>query len=113
MFDGFGYHSINENVGDEMMDLIKTMAISPDNDCAARYLVVDAVNHPNVINYYKRNGFDFLFESDEEEMKCLRSDRTNKTIIRKVLEFCRLVKQQEKPACKTRLMLFDLILLKQ
>ena len=95
------------------MDLIKTMAISSDNDCATRYLVVDAVNHPNVINYYKRNGFDFLFESDEEEMKCLRDNKTDKTTIQRIVKFFRPVEKQEKPVCKTRLMLFDLVLLRQ
>lgn len=113
VFDGFGHHAIEENVGDEMMDLIKTMAINPDNDCATRYLVVDAINTPNVIEYYQRNGFDFLFESDEEELKCLRGYNADKSIIRKVKELCHLVEKQETPVCKTRLMLFDLILLKQ
>ena len=41
IFDGFGH-----NIGDEMMDLIKTMVIDPENDNAARYIVVDAINKP-------------------------------------------------------------------
>ena len=81
------------------MDLIKTIAINPDNNCAARYLVVDAVNKPKVLNYYKENGFNFLFETDEEELDCLHL----------------LPKDtgEEKPeiVCQTRLMYFDLILL--
>ena len=51
VFDGFGGHDI----GDEMMDLIKTIAINPENRYAARYLVVDAVNHPKVLAYYTKN----------------------------------------------------------
>ncbi|MCQ2143707.1 MAG: N-acetyltransferase [Bacteroidales bacterium] len=113
VFDGFGHHSIDENVGDEMMDLIKTMAIKPDNDCATRYLVVDALNTPNVLEYYKRNGFEFLFESDEEELQCLRSYDAGKSLFRKIQERCHLAEKQEAPACRTRLMLFDLILLRQ
>ena len=86
VFDGFGGHDI----GDEMMDLIKTIAINPENRYAARYLVVDAVNHPKVLAYYTKNGFEFLFNSDEEEKDCLH-----------------------KSDCPTRLMFFDLIILRQ
>lgn len=85
VFDGFG----GLDIGDEMMDLIKTLAINPENRCAARYLVV-AVNHPKVLEYYRKNGFEFLFDSDEEEQGCLH-----------------------KSDCPTRLMSFDLIVLRQ
>lgn len=84
VFDKFRHH----NVGGEMMDLIKTIAINPENATAARYLVADAVNNPKVLEYYRNNGFEFLFASDEEEMDCL-----------------------QKSTCQTRLMFFDLILL--
>ena len=113
VFDGFGYNLVKEHVGDEMMDLIKTIAINPDNDSAARYIVVDAVNQPNVIDYYKRNGFDFIFESDEEELECLRGYRNLKNQELFVNESNGFRENKEKPICKTRLMWFDLILLKQ
>ena len=113
VFDGFGYNLVKEHVGDEMMDLIKTIAINPDNDSAARYIVVDAVNQPNVIDYYKRNGFDFLFKSDEEELECLRGYRNLKNQELFVNESNGFRENKEKPICKTRLMWFDLILLKQ
>lgn len=109
VFDGFGHL----NVGDEMMNLIKTMAIDRNNDCAARFLIVDAINNTNVINYYKRNKFDFLFDSDEEELKFLRGQKPHKSIIRKIIRLFRSADKQENPICKTRLMVFDLILLKQ
>lgn len=86
MFDKFRHL----DVGREMMDLIKTLAINPDNTSAARFLVVDAVNIPKVLEYYRNNGFDFLFSSDDEEMNCLH-----------------------KASCPTRLMYFDLIVLNQ
>lgn len=78
------------DVGREMMNLIKTLAINPDNTSAARFLVVDALNTPKVLEYYRNNGFDFLFSSDDEEMNCLH-----------------------KASCPTRLMYFDLIVLNQ
>lgn len=113
VFDGFGHNFIKENVGDEMMDLIKTIAIGADNDSATRYLVVDAVNNKNVVEYYKRNGFSFLFESDEEELKYVRNRGTDQSIIRQIKDFFCRRNKQEKPKCKTRLMFFDLVLLKQ
>ncbi len=96
-----------------MMNLIKTMAMSPDNDSAIRYLVVDAINNKNVIDYYVRNGFEFLFESDEEELKCLRPQVVNKSIFRQIKDLFRLSNKNDKFSCKTRLMYFDLIPLKQ
>lgn len=94
VFDGYGKHLLGFSVGDEMMDLIKTIAINPDNHSAARFLVVDAINDPNVISYYLRNGFHFLFSSEEEELSSLQESKMGFG------------------SCKTRLMIFDLILLK-
>lgn len=98
VFDGFGHHDFPHSIGEEMIDLIKTMVIDEANNCAARYLIVDAINDPNVIDFYLRNGFEFLFESDKEELECLRHKE---------------YEGMDSPVCKTRLMLFDLILLKQ
>lgn len=86
VFDAFRHL----NVGREMMDLIKTIAIDSANTSAARYLVVDAVNQPKVLEYYLNNGFQFLFSSEEEEQECLH-----------------------KGDSPTRLMFFDLIILNQ
>ena len=102
IFDGFGQKTFGHNIGDEMMDLIKTMVIDPENDNAARYIVVDAINKPEVIDYYSRNGFEFLFTSDEEELAGLHGYNPE--------EF---IENDETPKCKTRLMFFDLIVLRQ
>lgn len=96
VFDGFGHHSFGYDIADELMNLIKTIAINPDNNFSSRYLIVDALNSPEVIEYYQRNGFVFLFASDEEE-----------------LEYLRGIPSDGSQKCKTRLMLFDLIVLKQ
>ena len=102
IFDGFGQKAFGHNIGDEMMDLIKTMVMNPENDNAARFLVVDAINTPEVLDYYQRNGFEFLFTSDEEELKGLRGYNPDE-----------LLEGEELPVCKTRLMFFDLIVLNQ
>ena len=94
-----------------MMDLIKTIAINPENTTAARYLVVDAVNTPKVISFYKNNGFKFLFTSDMEEQECLHNI-PEESIWRKIIRSVTGSKEQN-PECRTRLMYFDLIVLHQ
>ena len=105
MFDKFAH----KGIGKELMDLIKTIAINPGNNSAARYLVVDAVNEPKVISYYQNNGFQFLFSTDEEELECLHELPHEGWLKRLV----RVFSGKEKPEykCSTRLMYFDLILL--
>ena len=102
IFDGFGRKTFGHDIGDEMMDLIKTMVMDPENDNAARFLVVDAINTPEVIGYYQRNGFEFLFASDEDELIGLRGYNP--------VEF---IENEEPPRCRTRLMFFDLIVLRE
>ena len=41
--------------------------MSPDNKTGCRFVVVDAVNDPNVLQFYQKNGFVFLFTSEEQE----------------------------------------------
>ena len=86
------------HVGDELLDFIKSWFIDPLNKTGCRYVIVDAVNHPKVFEYYQRNGFKFLFSSDKEEWTFLHN---------KGLEPTTLVEPM-----KTRLMYFDLIYLR-
>lgn len=65
VFDGFGGH----NIGKEVLDFIKSWFIDPLNKTGCRYVIVDAVNNPKVLQFYLDNGFDFIFSSDEEEMQ--------------------------------------------
>ncbi len=96
VFDGFGQKTFGYDIADEMMNLIKTIAIDPENNSSSRYLIVDALNSPEVIGYYRRNGFDFLFTSEEDELEHLRGAHSNGI-----------------QNCKTRLMFFDLVVLNQ
>ena len=86
------------HVGDELLDFIKSCFIDPLNKTGCRYVIVDAVNHPKVFEYYQRNGFKFLFSSDKEEWTFLHN---------KGLEPATPVEPM-----KTRLMYFDLIYLR-
>ena len=85
------------HIGDELLDFIKSWFIEPFNKTSCRYIIVDAVNHPKVFDYYSRNGFKFLFSSDEEEWKFLHHQGQNSISV---------------PSMRTRLMYFDLIYLR-
>lgn len=86
------------HVGDELLDFIKSWFIDPLNKTGCRYVIVDAVNHPKVFEYYQRNGFRFLFSSDEEEWTFLHNKGIEPTTPIEPM--------------KTRLMYFDLIYLR-
>ena len=86
------------HVGDELLDFIKSWFIDPLNKTGCRYVIVDAVNHPKVFEYYQRNGFKFLFSSDEEEWIFLHNKGLEQTTPIEPM--------------KTRLMYFDLIYLR-
>ena len=75
--------------------LVGQLAVS---DLFSGHHVGDAVNHPKVFEYYQRNGFKFLFSSDEEEWTFLHN---------KGLEPTTPIEPM-----KTRLMYFDLIYLR-
>ena len=64
VFDGFS----GLNIGKEVLNFIKSWFIDPLNKTGCRYIVVDAVNNPKVLQFYQENGFEFIFSSDEEEM---------------------------------------------
>lgn len=65
VFDAF----IKYHLGDELMNSIKWWLRNVANLVAARYLVVDAVNHPKVLEFYDRNQFWPVFKTEEDERK--------------------------------------------
>lgn len=55
-----------QGVGGQLMNIIKSMClIEPGNRC--RFLVVDAYNLPEVLNYYLQNNFSFVFSTEDQE----------------------------------------------
>ena len=58
---------LHRHIGTELMDSIKSWFIDEDNKTGCRYLVVDAYNEDIPIQYYKNNGFDFMFSTEEQE----------------------------------------------
>ena len=80
---------LHQNIGSQLMSRIKDWFIDKDNKTGCRYLVVDAYNKPEACEYYQRNGFNYMFSSEEQE-KQYRNIETE-------------------AALQTRLMFFDLM----
>ncbi len=62
-------------VGSEMLDFLKIWFADPHNKTGCRFLAVDAYNEPKVLEFYKRNGFSFIFKSEDEERVSLQLHR--------------------------------------
>ena len=78
-------------ISTELLNFIKSWFIEMDNKTGCRFIIVDSYNTNEALNFYKKNGFNFLFSSEEQEKTA--TDVSNDSQI------------------KTRLMYFDLITL--
>lgn len=56
-----------KGVGSELMQFIKKWFVQKDNKTGCRYLVVDSYNESCTLKYYLKNGFRFLFSTEEQE----------------------------------------------
>lgn len=79
--------------GSAVMDFIKAWFRSDENKTGCRFIIVDAINKPEVIHYYQKNDFRFLYSSEINEAKALGIN----------------VKMLGEKPLHTRLMYFDLI----
>lgn len=70
------------------------------NKTGCRYIIVDAINHPKVIDFYKRNEFSLLFDTDEDEWLSLHDSQS-------------INEDGSIPKIRTRLMYFYLMVLKK
>jgi hypothetical protein len=93
------------------MNFIKSWFIDPLNKTGCRYIIVDAVNKPSVKSYYEKNGFNYIFTSDEEEMKYMSKSVSEENIFKRIYENLFISKNDQQIFRKTRLMYYDLILL--
>lgn len=78
----------NRHIGGEILDFIKAWFLDPLNKTGCRFLLVDSYKTERNLHFYERNGFEYLFGSEEQEK-----------------EFRGMNPERE---LKTRLMYFDL-----
>ena len=80
-----------QGVGSQLLDFIKLFC-SEHNPCNCRFLLVDAYNKPEILNFYQKNDFRTVFSTEEQEREYKKLDDT--------------------VALRTRYMYFDMIYLK-
>jgi GNAT superfamily N-acetyltransferase len=81
-----------KGIGTELIKIIKQLVLLSTNITVCRYLTVDAYNNEATLKFYEANGFKTIFSSEIQEK-----------------EYMGLPPDKE---LKTRIMYFDLILLK-
>ena len=57
----------NRGIGSEVINMIKYMFVDPENKTGCRFLIVDAVNSKEVLPFYEKNGFHYLFTTEKQE----------------------------------------------
>lgn len=82
----------DQRIGTQLMDFIKSWFIDKANKTGCRFIVVDSYNEPTPLRYYTQNGFYPLLNSEEQEK-----------------EYTGLKPDDQ---LRTRLLVFDLIVLK-
>jgi len=56
-----------KHIGTDMLTFIKQWFIRKNNKTGCRYLIVDAYNTQNTIDFYLSNGFNLMFSTEEQE----------------------------------------------
>jgi len=57
----------HKNIGSQLLDFIKFWFSSKENKTGCRFITVDA--YKSVVDFYEKNGFNFLYKDEEEEKK--------------------------------------------
>lgn len=57
--------------GSAIMDFIKAWFRSEENKTGCRFIIVEALNNSQTLNYYEKNGFLYLYSSEENEAKAM------------------------------------------
>jgi len=60
-----------QGVGSQLMDFVKTYCLVNYPDFC-RFLVIDAYNSPQVLNFYLKSGFSTVFSTEEQERQAYK-----------------------------------------
>lgn len=66
----------SKGVGTEILDFIKMWFLSEENKTGCRLAIVDAKNKPNVLKFYEKNGFRYLFKKEIDEDLYVKPPKT-------------------------------------
>lgn len=65
------------NVGSQLMDVLKYWFVDENNKAACRYILVDAYNTQPKLHFYNKNGFKFLYKTEEREQEAFGISKDN------------------------------------
>lgn len=65
---GINVNFSHKGIGSELMEFIKSWFIDAGNKTGCRFLIVDAYNEETPLGYYLKNGFNFLFSTECQEV---------------------------------------------
>lgn len=71
------YQDKGYKIGRQIVNFIKLWFLDDDNKTGCRFLVVDAYNKPEVLSFYERNGFKYLYATEEDERNATQVDDAN------------------------------------
>ena len=54
-------------VGSEILEFIRMWFLNDANKTGCRFAIVDAKNRKDVLNFYEKNGFKYLFPNERDE----------------------------------------------
>ena len=57
----------HKGIGSQVLDVIKLWFDSSVVKAGCRFLIVDALNKPGVLDFYRKNGFETLFTTEQQE----------------------------------------------
>ena len=78
-----------KEIGSDLILFLKSWLLEEENRTASRFLTVDAYNNEKTLHYYEKNGFLYLFSSEQQEKS--------------------YIGMPDDKELKTRLMYFDLL----
>ena len=55
------------SIGSQLVEYVKVWFTRHSNKSGCRFVVVDAYNKQNVLSFYEKNGFKYLYATEEEE----------------------------------------------
>jgi ribosomal protein S18 acetylase RimI-like enzyme len=64
-----------QGIGSQLMDFIKSFCFT-DQKQPCRFLLVDAYNEPDVLNFYLKNDFFLIFSTEEQEREYYQRKNT-------------------------------------
>ena len=57
----------SQHLGSDVLSFIKAWFVDPLNKTGCRFLLVDSYNKERNLAFYERNGFNYLFNTEEQE----------------------------------------------